>query len=253
MAVSRWRVRCELVPGCAATLRPTPVGIHAAVADWFHDDAERMPGAALAGPDLSGPTPPDAWPPRVVELELALVDAHLPDLLRQRVRVGRTVTFGRAVTTVTEVEHLIGPADFVGVPRHRWRLKFPTGVTFRANSMWQPWPSPRLVLNSIQQRLYVGMGGAAPGSGSTTRFAPRSWSAMFPSPPSGSSPPTPRSRARAPRIAVGTVDWHCTGDEFTRTLVDWLLRMGRYTSVGARTAWGRRGVLEIETFDRPVR
>lgn len=142
MAVSRWRVRCELVPGCAATLRPTPVGIHAAVADWFHDDAERMPGRPSPVLTYLVQPPRMRGPPRVVELELALVDAHLPDLLRQRVRVGRTVTFGRAVTTVTEVEHLIGPADFVGVPRHRWRLKFPTGVTFRANSMWQPGPRP---------------------------------------------------------------------------------------------------------------
>jgi len=53
-----------------------------------------------------------------------------------------------------------------------------------------------------------------------------------------------RASLRDVRVAIGEVDWLCTGDAASSSLIDRLLQVGELTGVGARTAWGT-GVLEI--------
>ena len=53
-----------------------------------------------------------------------------------------------------------------------------------------------------------------------------------------------RASLRDVRVAIGEVDWFCTGDAATSSLIDRLLQVGELTGIGARTAWGT-GALEI--------
>ena len=53
-----------------------------------------------------------------------------------------------------------------------------------------------------------------------------------------------RASLRDVRVAIGEVDWLCTGDAATSSQIDRLLQVGELIGGGARTAWGT-GVVEI--------
>jgi len=181
-----------------------------------------------------------------VLVELRLFDDSLAPLLVGRVAFGNRERLGMVALRVEGIQE-VASADLAGItgrPSRGWRLRFPEGVTFKRGDVFMPWPDPHLLLGSIQRRLALicgrGRGERLPrdvvASVIPTQVELRSvrWVEGNPR----------RAGLRDVCVAIGEVDWFCTGEETTSRLIDRLLRVGELTGVGARTAWGA-GVLEI--------
>ena len=225
-------------------LTPTPSGIHAMVSSWLH----RSPGGD-GEPHSEEHRYAVRWrqvSEFAVLVELRLFDDFLTPLLVDRVAFGNRERLGMVTLRVEGIQEVasVNLAEIAGRPSKGWRLRFPEGVTFKRGDVFMPWPDPYLLLGSIQRRLALicgrGRGGRLPrevmASVFPTQVELRSvrWS-------EGDSR---RASLRDVRVAIGEVDWLCTGDAASSSQIDRLLQVGELIGVGARTAWGS-GVVEI--------
>ena len=182
-----------------------------------------------------------------VLVELRLFDDFLPPLLVDRVAFGNRERLGMVTLRVEGTQEVasVNLAEITGRPSKGWRLRFPEGVTFKRGDVFMPWPDPHLLLGSIQRRLALICGRDR----DEQRLPREVMASVFPTQVELQSvrwtegDPS-RASLRDVRIAIGKVDWLCTGDAATSSLIDRLLQVGELTGIGARTAWGT-GVLEI--------
>ena len=182
-----------------------------------------------------------------VLVELRLFDDFLPPLLVDRVAFGNRERLGMVTLRVEGTQEVasVNLAEITGRPSKGWRLRFPEGVTFKRGDVFMPWPDPYLLLGSIQRRLALICGRDR----DEQRLPREVMASVFPTQVELQSvrwtegDPS-RASLRDVRIAIGKVDWLCTGDAATSSLIDRLLQVGELTGIGARTAWGT-GVLEI--------
>ena len=135
-------------------------------------------------------------------------------------------------------------AEIAGRPSKGWRLRFPEGVTFKRGDVFMPWPDPYLLLGSVQRRLAL-----ICGRGRGERLPREVMASVFPTQVElqsvrWSEGDSRQASLRDVRVAIGEVDWLCTGDAASSSQIDRLLQVGELIGVGARTAWGT-GVVEI--------
>ena len=226
-------------------LAPTPSGIHAMVSSWLH----RSPGGGDGEPHSEEHRYAVRWrqvSEFAVLVELRLFDDFLTPLLVDRVAFGNRERLGMVTLRVEGIQEVasVNLAGIAGRPSKGWRLRFPEGVTFKRGDVFMPWPDPYLLLGSIQRRLALicgwGRGERLPREVMASVFPTQvelqsvRWTEGDPS----------RASLRDVRVALGEVDWLCTGDAATSSLIDRLLQVGELTGIGARTAWGT-GALEI--------
>lgn len=226
-------------------LAPTPSGIHAMVSSWLH----RSPGGGDGEPHSEEHRYAVRWrqvSEFAVLVELRLFDDFLTSLLVDRVAFGNRERLGMVTLRVEGVQEVasVNLAEITGRPSKGWRLRFPEGVTFKRGDVFMPWPDPYLLLGSIQRRLAL-----ICGWGRGERLPREVMASVFPTQVElrsvrWSEGDPRRASLRDVRVAIGEVDWLCTGDAASSSLIDRLLQVGELTGVGARTAWGT-GVLEI--------
>lgn len=226
-------------------LPPTPSGIHAMVSSWLH----RSPGGGDGEPHSEEHRYAVRWrqvSEFAVLVELRLFDDFLTSLLVDRVAFGNRERLGMVTLRVEGVQEVASVilAEITGRPSKGWRLRFPEGVTFKRGDVFMPWPDPYLLLGSIQRRLAL-----ICGWGRGERLPREVMASVFPTQVElrsvrWSEGDPRRASLRDVRVAIGEVDWLCTGDAASSSLIDRLLQVGELTGVGARTAWGT-GVLEI--------
>ena len=225
-------------------LTPTPSGIHAMVSSWLH----RSPGGD-GEPHSEEHRYAVRWrqvSEFAVLVELRLFDDFLTPLLVDRVAFGNRERLGMVTLRVEGIQEVasVNLAEIAGRPSKGWRLRFPEGVTFKRGDVFMPWPDPYLLLGSIQRRLAL-----ICGWGRGERLPREVMASVFPTQVElrsvrWSEGDPRRASLRDVRVAIGEVDWLCTGDAASSSLIDRLLQVGELTGVGARTAWGT-GVLEI--------
>ena len=225
-------------------LTPTPSGIHAMVSSWLH----RSPGGD-GEPHSEEHRYAVRWrqvSEFAVLVELRLFDDFLTPLLVDRVAFGNRERLGMVTLRVEGIQEVasVNLAGITGRPSKGWRLRFPEGVTFKRGDVFMPWPDPYLLLGSIQRRLAL-----ICGWGRGERLPREVMASVFPTQVElrsvrWSEGDPRRASLRDVRVAIGEVDWLCTGDAASSSLIDRLLQVGELTGVGARTAWGT-GVLEI--------
>jgi len=226
-------------------LTPTPSGIHAMVSSWLH----RSPGGGDGEPHSEEHRYAVRWrqvSEFAVLVELRLFDDFLTPLLVDRVAFGNRERLGMVTLRVEGIQEVasVNLAGITGRPSKGWRLRFPEGVTFKRGDVFMPWPDPYLLLGSIQRRLAL-----ICGWGRGERLPREVMASVFPTQVElrsvrWSEGDPRRASLRDVRVAIGEVDWLCTGDAASSSLIDRLLQVGELTGVGARTAWGT-GVLEI--------
>ncbi len=226
-------------------LTPTPSGIHAMVSSWLH----RSPGGGDGEPHSEEHRYAVRWrqvSEFAVLVELRLFDDFLTPLLVDRVAFGNRERLGMVTLRVEGIQEVASVilAGITGRPSKGWRLRFPEGVTFKRGDVFMPWPDPYLLLGSIQRRLAL-----ICGWGRGERLPREVMASVFPTQVElrsvrWSEGDPRRASLRDVRVAIGEVDWLCTGDAASSSLIDRLLQVGELTGVGARTAWGT-GVLEI--------
>ena len=226
-------------------LTPTPSGIHAMVSSWLH----RSPGGD-GEPHSEEHRYAVRWrqvSEFAVLVELRLFDDFLTPLLVDRVAFGNRERLGMVTLRVEGIQEVasVNLAGITGRPSKGWRLRFPEGVTFKRGDVFMPWPDPYLLLGSIQRRLALICGRAR----DEQRLPREVVASVFPTQVELQSVrwaegDPRRASLRDVRVALGEVDWLCTGDAATSSLIDRLLQVGELTGIGARTAWGT-GVLEI--------
>lgn len=243
--VRTWQVLLRVETG-EHHLTPTPSGIHAMVSSWLH----RSPGSGGGESHTGEHRYAVRWrqvSEFAVLVELRLFDDFLAPLLVGRVAFGNRERLGMVTLRVEGIQEVgsVNLAGITGRPSKGWRLRFPEGVTFKRGDVFMPWPDPYLLLGSIQRRLAL-----ICGQGRDEQRLPREVVAsVFPTQVELQSVrwnegDPRRASLRDVRVALGEVDWLCTGDAATSSLIDRLLQVGELTGVGARTAWGA-GVLEI--------
>ena len=226
-------------------LTPTPSGIHAMVSSWLH----RSPGGGDGEPHSEEHRYAVRWrqvSEFAVLVELRLFDDFLTPLLVDRVAFGNRERLGMVTLRVEGIQEVasVNLAGITGRPSKGWRLRFPEGVTFKRGDVFMPWPDPYLLLGSIQRRLAL-----ICGWGRGERLPREVMASVFPTQVElrsvrWSEGDPRRASLRDVRVAIGEVDWLCTGDAASSSLIDRLLQVGELTGIGARTAWGT-GVLEI--------
>lgn len=226
-------------------LAPTPSGIHAMVSSWLH----RSPGGGDGEPHSEEHRYAVRWrqvSEFAVLVELRLFDDFLTPLLVDRVAFGNRERLGMVTLRVEGIQEVasVNLAGIAGRPSKGWRLRFPEGVTFKRGDVFMPWPDPYLLLGSIQRRLAL-----ICGWGRGERLPREVMASVFPTQVELQSVrwtegDPRRASLRDVRVAIGEVDWLCTGDAASSSLIDRLLQVGELTGIGARTAWGT-GVLEI--------
>ena len=226
-------------------LTPTPSGIHAMVSSWLH----RSPGGGDGEPHSEEHRYAVRWrqvSEFAVLVELRLFDDVLAPLLVDRVAFGNRERLGMVTLRVEGIQEVasVNLAEITGRPSKGWRLRFPEGVTFKRGDVFMPWPDPYLLLGSIQRRLAL-----ICGWGRGERLPREVMASVFPTQVELQSVrwtegDPRRASLRDVRVAIGEVDWLCTGDAATSSLIDRLLQVGELTGIGARTAWGT-GALEI--------
>lgn len=226
-------------------LTPTPSGIHAMVSSWLH----RSPGGGDGEPHSEEHRYAVRWrqvSEFAVLVELRLFDDFLTPLLVDRVAFGNRERLGMVTLRVEGIQEVasVNLAGITGRPSKGWRLRFPEGVTFKRGDVFMPWPDPYLLLGSIQRRLAL-----ICGWGHGERLPREVMASVFPTQVELQSVrwtegDPRRASLRDVRVAIGEVDWLCTGDAASSSLIDRLLQVGELTGVGARTAWGT-GALEI--------
>ena len=226
-------------------LTPTPSGIHAMVSSWLH----RSPGGGDGEPHSEEHRYAVRWrqvSEFAVLVELRLFDDFLTSLLVDRVAFGNRERLGMVTLRVEGIQEVVSVnlAGIAGRPSKGWRLRFPEGVTFKRGDVFMPWPDPYLLLGSIQRRLAL-----ICGWGRGERLPREVMASVFPTQVElrsvrWSEGDPRRASLRDVRVAIGEVDWLCTGDAASSSLIDRLLQVGELTGIGARTAWGT-GVLEI--------
>ena len=226
-------------------LTPTPSGIHAMVSSWLH----RSPGGGDGEPHSEEHRYAVRWrqvSEFAVLVELRLFDDFLTPLLVDRVALGNRERLGMVTLRVEGIQEVasVNLAEITGRPSKGWRLRFPEGVTFKRGDVFMPWPDPYLLLGSIQRRLAL-----ICGWGRGERLPREVMASVFPTQVELQSVrwtegDPRRASLRDVRVAIGEVDWLCTGDAATSSLIDRLLQVGELTGIGARTAWGT-GALEI--------
>lgn len=226
-------------------LTPTPSGIHAMVSSWLH----RSPSGGDGEPHSEEHRYAVRWrqvSEFAVLVELRLFDDFLPPLLVDRVAFGNRERLGMVTLRVEGIQEVasVNLAEITGRPSKGWRLRFPEGVTFKRGDVFMPWPDPHLLLGSIQRRLAL-----ICGWGRGERLPREVMASVFPTQVElrsvrWSEGDPRRASLRDVRVAIGEVDWFCTGDAATSSLIDRLLQVGELTGIGARTAWGT-GALEI--------
>lgn len=226
-------------------LAPTPSGIHAMVSSWLH----RSPGGGDGEPHSEEHRYAVRWrqvSEFAVLVELRLFDDFLTPLLVDRVAFGNRERLGMVTLRVEGIQEVasVNLAGIAGRPSKGWRLRFPEGVTFKRGDVFMPWPDPYLLLGSIQRRLAL-----ICGWGRGERLPREVMASVFPTQVELQSVrwtegDPRRASLRDVRVAIGEVDWLCTGDAATSSLIDRLLQVGELTGIGARTAWGT-GALEI--------
>ena len=243
--VRTWQVLLRVETG-EHHLTPTPSGIHAMVSSWLH----RSPGSGGGESHTGEHRYAVRWrqvSEFAVLVELRLFDEFLAPLLVGRVAFGNRERLGMVTLRVEGIQEVasVNLAEITGRPSKGWRLRFPEGVTFKRGDVFMPWPDPYLLLGSIQRRLAL-----ICGQGRDEQRLPREVVAsVFPTQVELQSVrwnegDPRRASLRDVRVALGEVDWLCTGDAATSSLIDRLLQVGELTGVGARTAWGA-GALEI--------
>lgn len=242
MPVSVWRVTLR-ASGGKFGLAPTPAGIHSLVSAWLHSSPVDRAGEphdkehkyAVRWGQVSE---------TMMVLELRLFDATLSPVLLSRARIGASVVLGRVPLRVVGLTQAFEGdlADLTGVAAKGWRVRFPDGITFKRGDAFMPWPAPHAVLSSIRRRLVLSYGWA------TDERLPREVaSSVVPIHVNLHTlrwPERSSQRTRVVSVAIGEVEWICTGSEAIATYVDRLLQAGQFTSAGAKTAWGA-GVLEL--------
>ena len=220
-------------------LTPTPSGIHAMVSSWLHRSSGSDGGESHSEEHRYAVR----WrqvSEFAVLVELRLFADFLTPLLVDRVAFGNRERLGMVTLRVEGVQEVasVSLAEITGRPSKGWRLRFPEGVTFKRGDVFMPWPDPYLLLGSIQRRpaLICGLPREVMASVFPTQVELQSmrWS-------EGDSR---RASLRDVRVAIGEVDWLCTGDAATSSQIDRLLQVGELIGGGARTAWGT-GVVEI--------
>ena len=242
--VRTWQVLLRMETG-DHHLAPTPSGIHAMVSSWLH----RSPGSGGGESHSEEHRYAVRWrqvSEFVVLVELRLFDDVLTPLLVDRVAFGKRERLGMVTLRVEGIQEVasVNLAGITGRPSKGWRLRFPEGVTFKRGDVFMPWPDPYLLLGSIQRRLAL-----ICGWGRGERLPREVMASVFPTQVElrsvrWSEGDPRRASLRDVRVAIGEVDWLCTGDEASSSLIDRLLQVGELTGIGARTAWGT-GVLEI--------
>ncbi len=226
-------------------LTPTPSGIHAMVSSWLHRSSGSDGGESHSEEHRYAVR----WrqvSEFAVLVELRLFDDFLTPLLVDRVAFGNRERLGMVTLRVEGIQEVASVilAGITGRPSKGWRLRFPEGVTFKRGDVFMPWPDPYLLLGSIQRRLAL-----ICGWGRGERLPREVMASVFPTQVElrsvrWSEGDPRRASLRDVRVAIGEVDWLCTGDAASSSLIDRLLQVGELTGVGARTAWGT-GVLEI--------
>ena len=242
--VRTWQVLLRMETG-DHHLTPTPSGIHAMVSSWLH----RSPGGD-GEPHSEEHRYAVRWrqvSEFAVLVELRLFDDFLTPLLVDRVAFGNRERLGMVTLRVEGIQEVasVNLAEITGRPSKGWRLRFPEGVTFKRGDVFMPWPDPYLLLGSIQRRLALICGRDR----DEQRLPREVMASVFPTQVELQSVrwtegDPRRASLRDVRVALGEVDWLCTGDAATSSLIDRLLQVGELTGIGARTAWGT-GVLEI--------
>jgi hypothetical protein len=215
------------------------------VSSWLH----RSPGGGDGEPHSEEHRYAVRWrqvSEFAVLVELRLFDDFLTPLLVDRVAFGNRERLGMVTLRVEGIQEVasVNLAGITGRPSKGWRLRFPEGVTFKRGDVFMPWPDPYLLLGSIQRRLAL-----ICGWGRGERLPREVMASVFPTQVElrsvrWSEGDPRRASLRDVRVAIGEVDWLCTGDAASSSLIDRLLQVGELTGVGARTAWGT-GVLEI--------
>ena len=242
--VRTWQVLLRVETG-EHHLTPTPSGIHAMVSSWLH----RSPGSDGGESHSEEHRYAVRWrqvSEFAVLVELRLFDDFLTPLLVDRVAFGNRERLGMVTLRVEGVQEVasVSLAEIAGRPSKGWRLRFPEGVTFKRGDVFMPWPDPYLLLGSIQRRLAL-----ICGRGRGERLPREVMASVFPTQVElqsvrWSEGDSRRASLRDVRVAIGEVDWLCTGDAATSSQIDRLLQVGELIGVGARTAWGT-GVVEI--------
>lgn len=242
MPVSVWRVTLR-ASGGHTELTPTPAGIHSLVSAWLHSS----PVDSTGEPHDREHKYAVRWgqvSETMMVLELRLFDVTLTTPLLGRAGAGTSVTLGRAPLKVMGLTQTFD-GDFsalTGVAAKGWRVRFPDGITFKRGDAFMPWPAPHAVLSSIQRRLALSYGWAA-----GERLPREVASSVVPIGVNLQSlrwPERSSQRTRVVSVAVGEVEWICTGSEAVAAYTDRLLQAGQFISAGAKTAWGG-GVLEL--------
>ena len=243
--VRTWQVLLRVETG-EHHLTPTPSGIHAMVSSWLH----RSPGSGGGESHTGEHRYAVRWrqvSEFAVLVELRLFDDFLTPLLVDRVAFGNRERLGMVTLRVEGIQEVasVNLAGIAGRPSKGWRLRFPEGVTFKRGDVFMPWPDPYLLLGSIQRRLALICGRDR----DEQRLPREVMASVFPTQVELQSVrwtegDPRRASLRDVRVAIGEVDWLCTGDAATSSLIDRLLQVGELTGIGARTAWGA-GVLEI--------
>ena len=227
-------------------LTPTPSGIHAMVSSWLHRSSGRDGGESHSEEHRYAVR----WrqvSEFAVLVELRLFADFLTPLLVDRVAFGNRERLGMVTLRVEGVQEVasVSLAEIAGRPSKGWRLRFPEGVTFKRGDVFMPWPDPYLLLGSIQRRLALICGRDR----DEQRLPREVMASVFPTQVElqsvrWSEGDSRRASLRDVRVAIGEVDWLCTGDAATSSQIDRLLQVGELIGVGARTAWGT-GVVEI--------
>ena len=227
-------------------LTPTPSGIHAMVSSWLHRSSGSDGGESHSEEHRYAVR----WrqvSEFAVLVELRLFADFLTPLLVDRVAFGNRERLGMVTLRVEGVQEVasVSLAEITGRPSKGWRLRFPEGVTFKRGDFFMPWPDPYLLLGSIQRRLALICGRDR----DEQRLPREVMASVFPTQVElqsmrWSEGDSRRASLRDVRVAIGEVDWLCTGDAATSSQIDRLLQVGELIGGGARTAWGT-GVVEI--------
>ena len=243
--VRTWQVLLRMETG-DHHLAPTPSGIHAMVSSWLH----RSPGSGGGESHSEEHRYAVRWrqvSEFVVLVELRLFDDFLTPLLVDRVAFGKRERLGMVTLRVEGIQEVASAnlAEIAGRPSKGWRLRFPEGVTFKRGDVFMPWPDPYLLLGSIQRRLALICGRDR----DEQRLPREVMASVFPTQVElqsvrWSEGDSRQASLRDVRVAIGEVDWLCTGDAASSSQIDRLLQVGELIGVGARTAWGT-GVVEI--------
>jgi len=181
-----------------------------------------------------------------VLVELRLFADFLTPLLVDRVAFGNRERLGMVTLRVEGVQEVasVSLAEITGRPSKGWRLRFPEGVTFKRGDVFMPWP------DAFRRRAACRRGfGRSGGGGRGGRLPREVMASVFPTQVElqsmrWSEGDSRRASLRDVRVAIGEVDWLCTGDAATSSQIDRLLQVGELIGGGARTAWGT-GVVEI--------